>query len=289
MGPRKNILLLVAIAAFTLGAAATASASPAWKFSGSELSGSETLVGAATSSSMTIPGVTTECKHFLYNMAISDSGGKGKGEVTELPLFECSTKTAGCTVASIEAKKLPWPTHLASAWGNNYLIIENIDVEVLYGGSLCAYAGIPITVSGSAGGNRRKQHRKRDLRQRNDNRVRHRTVGRVLVGRMEWRVPLGSIRLAPGTVAQRFLALSQLRAEWRTARGRWSPSGVSRPRLGLVRDGSLSPSARRQLQAMRASDLLGHPPVDSSFLSNRLPTADDVADFGEDVLGPSAR
>lgn len=152
MGPRKSILLLVAIVAFTLGAAATASASPAWKFNGSELSSPETLVGAATSSSMTIPGVTTECNHFLYNMTISDSGGKGKGEVTELPLFECTTKTAGCTVASIEAKKLPWPTHLLSAWGNNYLVIENVDVEVIYAGSLCAYAGIPITVSGSAGG-----------------------------------------------------------------------------------------------------------------------------------------
>jgi|ERR1700722_2370396 len=152
MKPRKGILLLVAVVALTLGAAATASASPAWKFNGSELSSSETLVGAATSSSMTIPGVTTECKHFLYNMKISDSGGKGKGEVTELPLFECTTQTAGCTVASIEAKKLPWPTHLTSAWGNNYLIIENVDVEVVYGGALCAYAGIPITVSGSAGG-----------------------------------------------------------------------------------------------------------------------------------------
>jgi hypothetical protein len=152
MKSRRGILLLVAVVALTLGATATASASPAWKFNGSELSGSETLVGAATSSSMTIPGVTTECKHFLYNMKISDSGGKGKGEVTELPLFECTTKTAGCTVASIEAKKLPWPTHLTSAWGNNYLIIENVDVEVVYGGALCVYAGIPITVSGSAGG-----------------------------------------------------------------------------------------------------------------------------------------
>jgi hypothetical protein len=152
MRPRRGILLFVAVMALTLGAAAAASASPAWKFNGTELSGSETLVGAATSSSMTIPGVTTECAHFLYNMKVSNSGGKGKGEITELPLFECTTQTAHCTVASIEAKGLPWPTHLASAWGNNYLIVENIDVEVVYGGSLCAYAGIPITVYGSAGG-----------------------------------------------------------------------------------------------------------------------------------------
>lgn len=152
MKVRKGVLLLAAVAALVLGAAASASASPAWKFNGTELGTTETLVGAATSSSMTIPGVTTECAHFLYNMKIWDTGGKGKGEVTELPLFECTTKTAGCTVASIEAKKLPWPTHLTSLWGNNYLIIENVDVEVVYGGSFCAYAGIPITVSGSAGG-----------------------------------------------------------------------------------------------------------------------------------------
>ena len=53
---------------------------------------------------------------------------------------------------SIEAKNLPWSTHLTSAWGNNYLIVEGVDVEVVYGGGACAYAGIPITVSGSAGG-----------------------------------------------------------------------------------------------------------------------------------------
>jgi hypothetical protein len=152
MRPRKCIALLISVVALTLGMAATASASPAWKFNGSELSGSETILGAATSSSMTIPGVTTECKHFLYNMKISNSGGKGTGEITELPLFECTTQTAHCSVASIEAKGLPWPTHLASLWGNNYLIVEKIAVEVVYGGALCAYAGIPVTVSGSAGG-----------------------------------------------------------------------------------------------------------------------------------------
>jgi hypothetical protein len=81
-----------------------------------------------------------------------NSGGKGTGEITELPLFECTTQTANCTVASIEAKNLPWPTHLESLWGNNYLIVEKVDVEVVYGGSLCAYAGIPVIVSGSAGG-----------------------------------------------------------------------------------------------------------------------------------------
>ncbi len=152
MKARKGILLLTCAMALALGFTASANASPAWKFNGNELSATEDLVGAATNSSMTIPGVTTECVHFLYNMNIWDTAGKGKGELTELPLFECTTKTAGCSVASIEAKKLPWPTHLASAWGKNYLIIENINVEVVYSGAFCAYAGVPVIVYGSAGG-----------------------------------------------------------------------------------------------------------------------------------------
>jgi hypothetical protein len=154
MKGRKGILLLASVMALACSAAATAtaSASPAWKFNGSELTGSETVLGAAVNSSMTIPGVTTECKHFLYNMKISNSGAKGKGEITELPLFECSTQTEFCTVSSIEAKKLPWPTHLTTIGGKNYLIVEKIEVSVLYGGAFCVYAGIPMTVSGSAGG-----------------------------------------------------------------------------------------------------------------------------------------
>lgn len=149
---RKGILLLATAVTLALGATATASASPAWKFNGTELSGSETVIGAALNSSMTIPGVTTECKHFLYNMTISNSLGKGKGELAEMPLFECTTNTSGCTVKAMEAKKLPWPTHLTTIFGKNYLIVENVDVEVLYGGTFCAYAGIPMTITGSAGG-----------------------------------------------------------------------------------------------------------------------------------------
>ncbi len=152
MKPRKGIILLALAVALALSASATASASPAWKFNGSELTGSETVLGAALNSSMTIPGVTTECQHFLYNMKISNSGGKGKGEITELPLFECSTQTTYCTVASIEAKNLPWPTHLTTIAGKTYLIVEKVDVEVVYGGPLCVYGGIPVTVLGSAGG-----------------------------------------------------------------------------------------------------------------------------------------
>src|ERR1700739_971144 len=99
---RKSIFLLAAVAALALGAAGTASAAPVWKFNATELTGKETIVGAAISSSLTVPGATTECKHFLYNMKISNSAGKGTGEITELPLFECSTSNPACKVGAIE-------------------------------------------------------------------------------------------------------------------------------------------------------------------------------------------
>jgi hypothetical protein len=154
MKSRRNIgalavlVVLVASAAF----ATVASAAPAWKFAGTELSGSETVVGAAISSSLTIPGATTECEHFLYNMKISNSGGSGKGEITELPLFECKTSSPACTVKSIEAEKLPWPTHLTTVGGKDYLIVEKVNVGIVYAGALCALAEERVRVSGSAGG-----------------------------------------------------------------------------------------------------------------------------------------
>jgi hypothetical protein len=155
MKARKSILMLAMLAALMLSAAAaaTANAAPAWKFNGTELSGKETIVGAAISSSLTIPGVTTECKHFLYNMKIWNSGGTGEGEITELPLYECSTQTKTCTVESITAKKLPWPTHLTTIAGKgDYLVVEKVEVEILYGGALCAFEGSPVILKGSAGG-----------------------------------------------------------------------------------------------------------------------------------------
>jgi hypothetical protein len=150
MKPKRSIFLLACVVALVLGATATASAAPAWKFNGTELTAPETVVGAAISSSMTIPGTTTTCAHFLYNMKISDSAGKGKGEITELPLFECSTNTV-CTVSAIEAEKLPWPTHLTTVGTSDYIIIEGVKVFIEYGGKTCAIAG-EVEVKGSAGG-----------------------------------------------------------------------------------------------------------------------------------------
>lgn len=149
----RRFAVLLALAAVVLASvSATASAAPVWKFSGTELSGNETIVGAAISSKLTIPGATTECTHFLYNMKIKNSAGAGKGEITELPLFECKASGA-CTVESIAAEKLPWPTHLVTIAGKgDYLIVEGAQVGIQYGGEECALFGTLTVVKGTAGG-----------------------------------------------------------------------------------------------------------------------------------------
>lgn len=154
MKTRTAIFLRSSAATLALGLvlAASASASPAWKFNGTELSGTETVVGAAIESSMTIPGMTTTCEHFLYNMEIQNSGGTGEGELSEVPLFDCSTTAEACTVEAIEAEELPWSTHLTTIAGKNYLIIEGIHVSILYGGEECAIGGLTVPVEGTAGG-----------------------------------------------------------------------------------------------------------------------------------------
>jgi hypothetical protein len=148
---RKSIFLLAAVAALALSAAGTASAAPVWKFNATELTGKETVVGAAISSSLTVPGATTECAHFLYNMKISNSAGKGTGEITELPLFECSTNNAACKVGAIEAEKLPWHTKLETIGTSDYLFVEGVNVIIEYTGATCAVAGEEL-VHGTAGG-----------------------------------------------------------------------------------------------------------------------------------------
>jgi len=139
MRTRKQVtvLALAAVMLASLLASAAANAAPVWKFNGAELTGNETIVGAAISSKLTIPGATTECEHFLYNMKISNKEGKGTGEITELPLYECKA-TETCSVKSIAAEKLPWPTHLATIGGKDYLVVEKVAVGITYSGALCA-------------------------------------------------------------------------------------------------------------------------------------------------------
>src|SRR5581483_4684685 len=89
------VLAVMALASTSLAGTASASV---WKFNGTELTGTatETVVGAAIASKLTIPGATTECEHFLYNSKVKNEGGAGKGEITELPLYECKA-SGSCT------------------------------------------------------------------------------------------------------------------------------------------------------------------------------------------------
>ena len=57
---------------------------------------SEVTLGGALDSTLTIPGLTTKCANFLYKVSIKNEAGTGKGEVTELPLYECTTDSPKC-------------------------------------------------------------------------------------------------------------------------------------------------------------------------------------------------
>src|SRR5882672_11429641 len=84
---------LAALAVLCAVFAASASATPAWKFESKSLEGSEVILGGALESSMTIPGMTTTCENFLYKLSIKNEAGTGKGEVTEVPLYNCTTSS----------------------------------------------------------------------------------------------------------------------------------------------------------------------------------------------------
>lgn len=149
-----RILLAGVLAALMLGAvfAGSAGAAPAWKFEEKALEGKEVILGAAIDSSMTIPGLTTKCANFLYKVTIENSGGTGKGSVTELPLYECTTNSKNCTVKTIGAESLPWASQLKTVTPSNYIWIEGVKVGIVYAGAACALAGINVYVTGTAGG-----------------------------------------------------------------------------------------------------------------------------------------
>jgi hypothetical protein len=148
-----RILMVGLFAALTISAvsAASASASPAWRFSGTELKGTEVTLGVAVPSRLMVPSAPVVCEHFLYKMIISNSAGTGKGEVTELPLFDCTSLATECTVKTMTAEKLPWPSHLTTVKKVNYVVIENIKVSILYGGAFCPLSEVSVPVTGSAG------------------------------------------------------------------------------------------------------------------------------------------
>jgi len=149
-----SMLFRSILAALMLSAvfAASSSAAPAWKFEGKALEGKETIVGAAFESSLTIPGLTTKCENFLYKLTIENVSGTGKGSVTELPLYNCTTNSKWCTVEAIAAEKLPWAAQAKLVSTTNYIVIEGIRVSILYAGELCALGETTAIVTGSAGG-----------------------------------------------------------------------------------------------------------------------------------------
>jgi hypothetical protein len=144
---------LAALAVLCAMFATSASAAPAWKFEGKALEGSEVVVGAAIDSSLTIPGLTTKCANFLYKLNVKNEAGTGKGEVTEVPLYNCTTdQPEVCTVSTIAAEKLPWAAKLTTISTSNYIIIEGVKVAIKYAGIECALGGITVNVTGTAGG-----------------------------------------------------------------------------------------------------------------------------------------
>jgi hypothetical protein len=143
---------LAALAVLAAVFAASAGATPAWKFEGKALEGSEVILGGAVESSMTIPGLTTKCENFLYKLSVKNEAGTGKGEVTEVPLYNCTTNSSACSVKTIGAEKLPWASHLATFSTTNYVVIEGVRVAILYSGVECVLGGTLVTVTGSAGG-----------------------------------------------------------------------------------------------------------------------------------------
>lgn len=145
---RGALAALVICAVF----AGSAGAAPVWKFEGKELTGSETILGGAEDSFLTVPGLTTDCENFLYKVSISNSAGTGKGSVNELPLYDCGTNSAFCTVDAIQAEKLPWASKLTTVSTVPYIIIEGIQVAILYGGEECVLGEVWAKVTGTAGG-----------------------------------------------------------------------------------------------------------------------------------------
>jgi len=151
-------VVLAAVAVLCAAFATSAVAAPSWKFEGKALEGteSETILGGAYESSMTIPGLTTKCEDFLYKLTIENHEGAGSGEVTEVPLYNCTSDNEEgeevCAVGSIGAEELPWPAHLATVSSSPYIVIEGVDVGIIYTGEECPLGEILVPVTGSAGG-----------------------------------------------------------------------------------------------------------------------------------------
>jgi len=148
MSARSFALGMITALLWVVAPASGAEATPLWHINGKVLEEPEAALGHATESSLAIPGLTTSCKPFVYKMTIFGSGGS----VSSLPLSNCFTNSNACTVASIEAQKLPWSAKLVTVGTSNYLVIENFNLAILYAGEECALGETTATVTGTAGG-----------------------------------------------------------------------------------------------------------------------------------------
>jgi len=151
-----GFLLLLALAVLLSATwASGASAAPAWKFGGVELSEPEAIAGGSTNSALSIPGITTSCKRFPYDMTVFNEASTARGEITEAAPDECSTNTT-CEIESLTAEGFPWKLHGVTLKVEsklvNYVVIEGIRISVLYVGDECALDEILVTYTGSAAG-----------------------------------------------------------------------------------------------------------------------------------------
>jgi hypothetical protein len=143
----------VLLAAIAITGAFVANASAVtWKFNGTPLVGTETVLNRAGESSFTIPGLTTTCKPFVFVVSASNPIGIAAASVTEAPLSNCFTSSKSCIVETIAAETLPWAGKVTTVLGSIYLVIQGFKVSILYEGEECVLGGTVVTITGSAGG-----------------------------------------------------------------------------------------------------------------------------------------
>jgi hypothetical protein len=145
------VLAALVIAVLSAAVGASASAAAIWKFEGAELKTTETIKGVAEESRFMLPGLKVTCEFIDFKMTIKNVGGAGLGEITEFPMEACTSSVPACTVESAEVRVLPWPAHLVTAAGEDYVVIEKMEINLVLEGALCALAGT-VKIKGTAGG-----------------------------------------------------------------------------------------------------------------------------------------
>lgn len=131
--------------------ASAAQASPIWLLNASPLSSPKTVTGAASNGYFEFTGMVTTCSTTSLKMEIENINMTGEGEVTDVAFSGCSTNTK-CTVDAIGPENLPWPLHLETISSVDYVIVEAIDIVVVYGNPECVLYETEVVIDGSAGG-----------------------------------------------------------------------------------------------------------------------------------------